>query len=290
MLSLLQDFQIINSLDLVSLVIAIWTLWTAFSLPLGGALQRAFRLIAIGALAFALSHIVDALVAQLQLLPAQTAILFHQSGVLVATTLFVVGIGRLAGALPTLATGQREASFSLFWPLTIGLLVCVAAISFILYGLSLEAAAIAFIGVNVCLLFMVGLCCVFLLRARIGGVIGRSLWLAFVGLLFFGLAHPLQAWTLFANPSAPAENAILHRLIVVPAFLLFAFSLTTLARTVSRTSIRDAITSMQGQSRTLAQAQTPPPARPGNVPGPTFTVQEPPRRRFDAGPGRWMTQ
>lgn len=287
MLSLLQAFQIINSLDLVTLTIAIWTLWTAFSLPAGGALKRAFRLIAFGALAFALSHIVDALVAELHLLSTQTGILCHQAGVLVATTLFVVGIGRLAGALPTLATGQRESSFSVHWSLTIGLLIFVAAISFILYGLSLEVAVAAFIGIDGCLLFMIGLCCALLRRAQIGGVIGRSLWLAFVGLLCFALAHPLQAWTLFAHSSAPAENAILHRLIVVPAFLLFSFSLTTLARTISRTSIRERMASQEEQGRALAQAPSPSPARSGKAHGARPRVQPQPLRR--PSPAGWRS-
>jgi hypothetical protein len=280
MVSLLHVFQIINGLDLVTLSIAIWTVWTAFSLSLGGTLQRAFRLIALGALAFALSHIVDALVAELRLLPTQTALLFHQSGVLIATLLFVMGIGRLTASLSLVSASQRETSSSLLWPLSIGIMTFVVALSFILYGLSLEAAAVAFIGTNCCLLFVIGVSCVLLARARIGGAIGRSLWLAFVGLLCFGLAHPLQAWTLFENPSAPAENALLHRLIVVPAFLLFAFSLTSLARALSRTSIRESMASMKARGRRLPQ--TPAPARPGHVPGARPGVQ-PPRRPSPVG-------
>jgi len=261
MLGLLQGFQIINTLDLVSLTIAIWTLWVAFFLKLGGALQRAFRVIAIGTLIFALSHIVDALIAELHLLPGQTSILVHQCGVLAATMLFVTGIGRLAGELPKLSSSPQEASFSLLWPLVIGLVICVAAFSFILYGLSLEAAVVAFIGIDGCLIFLICLCCVLLLRARIGGVVGRSLWLAFLGLLFFGLAHPLQTWTLFEKPSTPLENAILHRLIVVPAFLLFASSLTVLARSLNRIAVQDVMASLQ-QGQMLAQVPASPSVHP----------------------------
>jgi len=49
----LPAMQLAGALDLVGLAAAIWTLWSSIWLPLGGSLQRAFRLISFGALAFA---------------------------------------------------------------------------------------------------------------------------------------------------------------------------------------------------------------------------------------------
>jgi hypothetical protein len=72
-----------------------------------------------------------------------------------------------------------------------------------------------------------------LLRARIGGVIGRSLWLTLVGLLLFSLAHPLQIWLVEEASFPAAALAVLHRLIVMPALILFAFSIARVARALS---------------------------------------------------------
>ncbi len=255
---LVQSFEIINLLDLISLSVAIWTIWTAFSLPLGGALQRAFRLIAFGSLAFAFSHILDALVQELGFLSTETATLCHQGGVLISIMLFVFGISRLADTIPTLTSDQNQTSSGLLWSLAVGLILVVAAFSFIVYGLSLESAAISFIGISGCLIFMVVICFVLLLRARIGGAIGRALWLAFLGLLLFSLAHPLQSWALFQNPSTPTTNAIIHRLVVVPAFLIFALSLASLARTLSRTSMQEQLAAYQDKANLTVQMATPP--------------------------------
>ena len=217
-------------LDLTGVAIAIWTLWTTIWLRLGGQLHRAFRFISFGAFAFALSHLLDSI---LQLLNLDYALLIHQGAVLTAILCFVPGLAGLTDSLPT--TRQRSTPSLQLWPLAVGLVVIVGALSFILYGVGPLAEAWAFVGLDSGLVLLSGVCLALVIRARLGGAVGRSLWLALLGLVIFSLAHPLQAWLYEETTIAPSLLGIVHRLIVIPAFFLFAFSITSVARSVKFT-------------------------------------------------------
>ncbi len=231
--STLVNQQVTGILDLVGLTIGIWTVWSSISFPLGGKLQRAFRLIGFGSLAFASSHLIDSLIVALRLANSIQALLLTLGMVLVSMLFFVSGLAGLADLLPALPAARRQAQFPRFWPLAVTVIILVGALSFILYGISPAAEIIAFIGLNSGITIMATLCIALLLRARIGGVIGRSLWLAMVGLLLFSLAHPLQVW-LAEETSIPSSNlGLLHRLIVIPSLLLFALSISSVARKLS---------------------------------------------------------
>lgn len=223
--------EITALLDLTAVAIAIWTLWTTVWLHLGGQLQRAFRLISFGGFAFALSHLLDSI---LQLLDLDYALLIHQGAVLTAILFFVPGLAGLTESLPASARQKNEPTLQL-WPLAVGLVVVVGALSFILYGVDPLAEAWAFVGLDSGLILLSGVCLVLVIRARLGGAVGRSLWLAMLGLLIFSLAHPLQVWFYEETTIAPSLLGIVHRLIVIPAFFLFAFSLTNVARSVKFT-------------------------------------------------------
>lgn len=222
--------EITALLDLTGVAIAIWTLWTTIWLRLGGQLHRAFRFISFGGFAFALSHLLDSI---LQLLNLDYALLIHQGAVLTAILCFVPGLAGLTGSLPT--TRQRETPSPQLWPLAVGLVVIVGALSFILYGLGPLAEAWVFVGLDSSLVLLSGVCLALVVRAHLGGAIGRSLWLALLGLVIFSLAHPLQAWFYEETTIAPSLLGIVHRLIVIPAFFLFAFSITSVARSVKFT-------------------------------------------------------
>jgi hypothetical protein len=225
--------QVSGVLDLVGLAVGIWTLWSSVTLPLGGNLQRAYRLIGFGALAFALSHVLDSFIAGLNFLPAEQNLLLTQGTVLLSMLLFVPGLAGLAGILPTLPSARKMAPLPPLWPLAVGLAFMISAFSFILDGVSPESIIVAYIGLDSALVIIAGLCVFLLLRARIGGVIGRSLGLALAGLLIFSLAHPLQIW-LFEETTLSGDTlGILHRLIVMPALALFALSLNRVARSVN---------------------------------------------------------
>jgi hypothetical protein len=205
-------------LDLAGLAVATWTLWVFLSLPLQGTLQRAFRFISIASLAFAFSHVLDSLA---------------QGEVLVSILLFVPGLVSLADSFPQFSPAQAsQRPFSL-WPLAVGFIIGIASLSFILYGISPQAEVIAFLGINGCLVALTVVCCWLLIRAGVRGAVGFSLWLAMLGLILFSMAHPLQAWMVF-QPGNALYGPVFHRLIVMPAFFLFAFSMTHLARRISR--------------------------------------------------------
>jgi len=146
---------------------------------------------------------------------------------------FVPGLASLADVLPGFSSKRRK-PFPHIWPLAVGLAISIGALSFVVYGLNPEAEVAAFIGLDGSLLLMTLLCIILLIRTRVGGDIGRSLWLATLGLLIFSLAHPFQAWLYEQTDGAPGELSIVHRLIVMPAFVLFAISITQLARNMSR--------------------------------------------------------
>jgi len=225
--------QVAGVLDLMGLAVGIWTVWSSITLPLDGKLQHAFRLIGFGALAFAVSHVIDSLVGDLRLLSGEQTLLLTQGTVLISMLFFIPGLAGLADVLPTLSSVRRLAPIPHFWPLEIVLALTIVAFSFILFGISPEAEAVAFIALDGIILVIAGLCVLLLLRTRIGGMIGRFLWLAMVGLLVFSLAHPLQVWLVNASGLPDTALAIIHRLIVMPSLMLFALSLTSLARRLS---------------------------------------------------------
>lgn len=219
-------------LDFAGLAAAIWTVWSSIWFLPGGSLSRAFRLISIGSLAFALSHVVDTL---LQLLDVDAATLIHQGFVLISVLFFLPGLASLADALPAFSTAPGEHLPSLkLWPLVIILTVSSSAFSFILNGIGVLAESVAFILLDGSLLILVCTCVALVVRARLGGPIGRSLWLALLGLVLFSLAHPVQVWFYEQTNYAPDLLGIVHRLIVIPAFFLFALSISSAAHSLNQ--------------------------------------------------------
>lgn len=248
----LVSLQIAGVLDLGGLLVAIWTIWSTISLTLGGKLLRAFRLISVGALAFALSHLLDTLLQATRTLEAGTATFLHQGVVSIAMFLFVAGLASLADDLPALGASGRTATSALrVWPFAIGLALSISAVSFIIYGFSMVAEAWAFIWLDGSLVLMLGICLILVLRARLGGAIGHSLWLAMLGLLIFGMAHPVQVWFYLNTTYAPGTLAVLHRLVVIPTFFLFAVSITRLGRQIDRSSRVQAAVRHTGQINSL---------------------------------------
>jgi hypothetical protein len=225
--------QIAGLLDLIGVAFGIWTIWSSISLPLGGNLQRAFRLIGFGTLAFACSHVIDSFVTDLHLATDEQGLLLMQATVIISMLFFVPGLAGLAEMLPALPIARKPGSFPQVWAFTLPIIIVIGAFSFIIYGVSPAGETVAFTGLDGLLNGMALLCIVLVVRARIGGVIGRSLWMAMVGMMLFCLAHPLQI-LLYDKANLPdGANNILHRLIVIPALLLFAISITRLGRKLS---------------------------------------------------------
>ncbi len=224
--------QVAGVLDLAGLAVGIWTVWSSISLPFGGKLQRAFQLIGFGALAFAISHLIDSIVTGLRLLSDEQAMLLMQGMVLISMLFFVPGLAGLADLRAT-HSARRTARFPRFWPMVVILVIVSSALSFTLYGISPQAETAALIGLDTSIAITTVLCIALLLRARVGGVIGRSLWLAMLGLLLFSLDHPFQMWLGDKTGFPDDILAIVHRLIVIPALLLFALSIGRLARRLS---------------------------------------------------------
>jgi hypothetical protein len=254
--SLLSDplitFQIAGVLDLAGLLAAIWMVWSTVSLNLGGKLLLAFRFMSLGALAFALSHLLDTLLQASKALTPEIATFLHQGVVTIAIFLFVAGLANLAGDLPGLGASGKVASTLRLWPFVLGLALCSSAFSFIVYGFSLVAEGWAFIWLEIGLIVMLGVCVLQVLRARLGGAIGRSLWLAILGLLIFGMAHPVQVWFYLNTTYAPGTLSVLHRLVVIPAFFLFAISITRLGQKVDHSRRAQTAVRQTAQVRTLA--------------------------------------
>lgn len=262
----LTAFQIAGVLDLAGLVAAIWMLWSTISLTLGGRLLLAFRFMSLGALAFALSHLADTLLQGSGALTPEVATFLHQGVVTISIFLFVAGLANLADDLPGLGASRQKASSLRLWPVVIGLALCMSALSFIVYGFSLLAEGWAFLWMEGGLVALIAVCLVLVLRARLGGSIGRSLWLAMLGLLIFGMAHPVQVWFYLNTTFAPGELSVLHRLVVIPAFVLFAASITRLGQQVDRSRrVVQAMPAHTGQIRpitNLGAAATQPRQRP----------------------------
>jgi hypothetical protein len=230
----LTDLEIVALLDFSGLAIAIWTFWSSIWLRLGGNVFRAFRLISIGGLAFALSHLLDTI---LQLLDSDTATLIHQGAVLFSVLFFLPGLASLADAVPSFRAARKSTQPGIFWPISVGLTLSIIAASFILYGINALAETVAFLALDGSIILLSGVCLILVVRARLGGAIGRSLWQAMLGLLIFSLAHPVQVWFYEQTYYSLDTLAILHRLIVIPAFCLFALSITSVARTLSQNSM-----------------------------------------------------
>lgn len=230
----LPSLEIVALLDFSGLAIAIWTFWSSIWLRLGGDLLRAFRLITLGGMAFAFSHLLDTI---LQVLDIDAAALIHQGAVLLCVLLFLPGLASLADAVPTFTAARKNEQSFKFWPTAVALTIIISAGSFILYGVGALAEVVAFLALDGSIILLSGVCLILVLRARLGGTIGRSLWQAVLGLLIFSMAHPVQAWFYEQTDYPPDTLAILHRLIVIPAFCLFALSITSVARTLSQSSI-----------------------------------------------------
>ncbi|HEU5370116.1 MAG TPA: hypothetical protein VFU69_16715 [Ktedonobacterales bacterium] len=230
----LTAFQVTTLIDLAAFLVAIWTFWSTTSLFLGGQLQRSFRFISWGILAFAASHLLESLTRGLQILVNGPDVLVTQGAVLASMLFFIPGLAGLADAMPTFDDRKQSELQLKIWPFAVGLAMTISLLSFILYGFTPEAEIIALIGVDGSLILIAAICVVLLMRARIGGVIGRSLWLTMLGLLIFSLAHPLQAWLYEVTGLSADTLAVLHRLIAGPAFILFAFSIARLARGLDR--------------------------------------------------------
>jgi hypothetical protein len=221
-------------LDFAGLAIAIWTFWSSIWLQRGGQLLYAFRFISLGSLALALSHLLDTM---LQLLNIDAATLIHQGAVLLAVLCFLPGLANLTDTLPTFAASKTEQLPRIkLWPLVTALIILVSMLSFVFYGLGLVAEVFAFFILDGSLLILAMLCLALVARAQLGGAIGHSLWLAIVGLMLFSLAHPAQAWFYEQTNYAPDLLGIVHRLIVIPAFLLFAISITHAANALHQSA------------------------------------------------------
>ncbi len=247
----LPAFEIAGALDLAGLLVAMWTLWSTVQLTLGGKLLRAFRFMTIGSLAFALSHLADTLLQASKALNPEAATFLHQGVVSMSIFLFVAGLASLTDDLPTLGARRQIPSSLRLWPLVVGGALCLSALSFILYGFSLVAEVWAFLWVDVGLVIMLGVCLLLALRARLGGSIGHALWLAMLGLFFFGMAHPVQIWFYLNTPLPPGTLAIVHRLVVIPAFSLFAISMTRLGQQMDRTGRTQATSGTTGQIKPM---------------------------------------
>ena len=215
--------------DLVGVISAIWTVWALAWLPVEGMLRSAFRFITIGSLTFALLHVLDTVLRQGHLLPGSLVGLIHTGTMLLAMCFFVLGLARLADALTWEKAAVRPPLR--WWPFAVGAAICVGMLSFIIYGLSSAAVVWATIGISAGLILLTAVCLVQVLRARLGGMVGSALWLALIGLVIFCLVHPLQAWLFDAQIIVPSPiSPVLHRLFVIPAFLLFSASIARLSR------------------------------------------------------------
>jgi hypothetical protein len=245
------SFQIAGALDLAGLLVAIWTIWSTISLTLGGRLLLAFRFIAVGALAFVASHLLDTLLQASKTLNVEVATFLHQGVVTFAIFLFVAGLANLADDLPGLGAPRPMGASLRLWPFIVGAALCISFFSFIIYGFSLVAEVWAFIWLEIGLILLLAICLALVLRARLGGVVGRSLWLAMLGLFIFGMAHPVQVWFYLNTNYAPGVLAVLHRLVVIPAFFLFAISITRLGQQLDRSNRAQMVVRHTSQFRPL---------------------------------------
>ena len=221
--------EISGILDLVGLAAAIWTLWTSLSLPLGGQLKRSYRCIAWGTLAFAASHLLESFFQGTQVLGGEQAYMLMQAAVPASILFFVWGLIGISETFPGFSSNDQGSPLAFAWPLAVNLVIAIGAFSFIFYGVSTQAEVVALVGLEGGLFILTGLCVFLLIRARLRGAIGHSLWLAMLGLLLFSLAHPLEIWLIEGTNLSGDLIAVLHRVVVMPALILFAISITRLA-------------------------------------------------------------
>lgn len=229
-----SSLEISGILDLAGMAVAIWTLWTSLSLPLGGQLKHAYRCIAWGTLSFATSHLLESFFQGTQILSSEQAYMLMQATVPASILFFVWGLAGIGEALPGFSSDDQRNPFVLVWSLALNSVIAIGAFSFIFYGFSKQAEVVILIGLEGALLILTGLCVFLLIRARLRGAIGRSLWLAMAGLLIFSLAHPLEIWLIEATNISSDLLTILHRVIVMPALILFAVSITRLAHQLNQ--------------------------------------------------------
>jgi hypothetical protein len=162
------------------------------------------------------------------------ATLIHQGAILGSIMLFLPGLASLTDTFsaPLRAKGGQAQPRGLL-PLAVGLTLLIGAGSFILYGAGALAETVTFLALDGSLLLLTTVSLALFVRTRLGGAVGRSLRLALLGLLLFCLAHPVQAWLYENTTYAPDLLGVAHRLFVMPAFFLFAWSITGLARSLS---------------------------------------------------------
>ncbi|HEY7346704.1 MAG TPA: hypothetical protein VH599_00200 [Ktedonobacterales bacterium] len=220
-------------LDLAGVIAAIWTLWAFVWLPLKGIAMSAFRLIAVGGLIFALLHVLDTLFQVGRVLPRGLPTLVHFGLVLVAMVYFLLGLARLADALEEWKYPEQRIVQQHWWPLVVGLALVLGATSFIIYGFSLLAVVWASFAMDAGIILLSVACGIQVRRAHLGGAVGGALWLALAGLLIFSLAHPVQTWGSVTDIVAGPLLPLVHRLVVIPAFLLFSASITRLSRALA---------------------------------------------------------
>ena len=220
-------------LDTIGVIAAIWTLWIFAWLPLKGIAMSAFRLIAVGGLIFALLHVLDTLFDEWHILPKGLPGLIHFGLVLVSLVAFVLGLARLADAVTTWHLPEEQFPTARWWPLAIGMALILLALSFIIYGFSLLMVIWATLAIDAGIVLLSFTCAVQVWRARLGGAIGGAMYLALVGLLIFSLAHPAQTWLSSLDFVSGPVAGLLHRLVVIPAFILFSASIARLSRALA---------------------------------------------------------
>jgi hypothetical protein len=220
-------------LDLIGVAAAIWAVWALAWLDMQGALRRAFRLIAFGGLIFALLHVQDSVLRLGKFLAGGWVGLIHLGSVLVAMAFFVFGLARLADSVTRWQASAGDSSSSAWWSLAVGVSLSLGALSFIVYGGSPSALLWASLGLDAGLVLLAVICVIQVLRARLAGALGSALWMGLVALLIFSLDHPFQMWLSSARIVAPAVSPVLHRVVVIPAFIFFSISIARLSRTLA---------------------------------------------------------
>lgn len=220
-------------LDLIGVVAAIWAIWALAWLDMQGALRRAFRLLAFGGLIFALLHVQDSVLRLGAFLPGGWIGLIHLGLVLVAMAFFVFGLARLADSVTRWQVPDGDLPSSGWRSLAVGVTISLGALCFIVYGADPSILPLALLGLDAGLALLAVVCVVQVLRARLAGALGSALWIGLLALLIFSLDHPFQMWLSSARIVAPALSPVVHRIVVIPAFLLFSASIARLSRTLA---------------------------------------------------------
>jgi hypothetical protein len=220
-------------LDTAGVIAAIWTLWIFAWLPFKGIAMSAFRLIAEGGVIFAFLHVLDTLFSVWTVLPRGLPTLVHFGLVLVSLVLFVLGLARLADVVTDWQLSEGQFPQVRWWPLAVALALILLATGFIIYGFNLLTLVWASYAVDAGIVVLSIACAFQVWRARLGGALGGALYLALLGLLIFSLAHPMQTWVSVAHIVSGPVGPLLHRLVVIPAFLLFNASIARLSRALT---------------------------------------------------------